>query len=99
MLAIEFKAVRDDWKFINNSLVGEGGEGINRYHLGFVEESNFITVEIKTTFVMASLYFMMDLPIKLKDDMEKSARFRNFGDIFPTMTKYELKGSSPIKYE
>jgi len=50
MIAIEFKAVRDDWKFKNNSLVGEGGEGINRYHLGFVEQSNFITVEIKDDF-------------------------------------------------
>ena len=31
--------------------------------------------------------------------MEKSARFRNIGEIFPTMTKYELKESSPIKDE
>ena len=31
--------------------------------------------------------------------MEKSARFRNIGEIFPTMIKYELKERSPIKDE
>jgi len=35
---------------INKSLIEEGGEGINLYHLGFVEQSNFITVEIKDNF-------------------------------------------------
>jgi len=50
MLSIEFKTVGHDWKFINNSLVREGGEGKNRQHLGFVEQSNFITVEIKDNF-------------------------------------------------
>lgn len=31
--------------------------------------------------------------------MEKSARFRNIGELFPTIIKKELKESSPIKFK